>query len=79
MIFAVEGTLIERAFLTRRIIVAFDVYIVGVCLAIENAAYLIVVGIERPGPLWTTDPLFQRQVQRLLVSLPIMLCAESFL
>lgn len=53
--------------------------LVGVYLATKHAAYLVGLGVECSWTFRAADPSFQREMERLFMSLPVMFCAESFL
>ena len=77
MVLSVEGPVAGRPLLACRVVMAVDVCLVWVSLATEDAANLLCVGVKTGWPLWRADPSLEREMQRLLVSLPVMLRSES--
>lgn len=58
---------------------SLDMGIVGVYQITKDTAHLAGLGFKCSRAFWTAYPPFQRQMQRLLVSLPVMLCTKGFL
>lgn len=79
MILSVECAFVQLSFPTRSVVVAFDVRVVRFDQSTKDAAELIGLRVEGTGALWATNPSFQRKVQGLFMSLPVMFCTEGFL
>lgn len=79
MVLSVECALIKLSLSTRSVVVTLDVRAIRVDQSTENAADLVGLRIESTGTLGATNPSFQRKMQRLLMSLPVVFCTEGFL
>ena len=78
VVFAVKCAFFEGAFLARGVVVRLYVSVVWVLFATEYAAQFASVGVGDSRAVRCANPSLQRQVQRFLVPLPIVLGSESF-
>lgn len=77
MIFAIECSLRQRPACTSGVAVTSNVLGTWINSLTEGTSDLVIVWIDINAAIWSADPLLERQVHRLLVALPIVLCPEA--
>jgi hypothetical protein len=78
MVLPVKGALTQSPFLTRRVIMIFDMSLVGVRFATEDARHLPFLRIEGARPVGRANPPLERQMQRLFMPLPVVFGPKRF-
>ena len=77
MVFATKCSLRQRPARTSGVAVTSNVLRTWIESPTEGTSDLVVVWIDINAAVWTTDPLLERQVHRLLVALPVILRPEA--